>query len=406
MQRTRIVGAVLGHFLGMLGGWSQASLAETWTAQSVLEHALRRAPDSQIARTYIDDARARRSEAGAWLPRNPRWEGTFQLDGGGKRSEMEVAMPVELGYRRGKRLGVARAGVERITHEADASAGAAAARALSAYYGVLHAQSRLAIARDWESLTAELHRVAEERLRVGDVSRLDFRLAEVELARARAAVHSEAQVLSGSRRDFAAALGIPAPDTVEVAGDLEDRSLLEGILTDSVATERADVRAARSAWKEASARRSLARTEWIPELDLLWHRELEESGRVDRWGFEVTVPLFVHGQASRGEARAGMRRAQLALDATERVAAAEIQIAAERYTASLAGLGELEENGLPAAEEGEAMALEGYRAGKIDLPALLVIRRSVLETRREAADRLLEAAVNAVDLARARGMWP
>ena len=49
------------------------------------------------------------------------------------------------------------------------------------------------------------------------------------------------------------------------------------------------------------------------------------------------------------------------------------------------------------------MVRESYRAGKMDLPALLLVRRDLLETRREYLDRLLDAALAGIDLAVARG---
>jgi cobalt-zinc-cadmium efflux system outer membrane protein len=51
------------------------------------------------------------------------------------------------------------------------------------------------------------------------------------------------------------------------------------------------------------------------------------------------------------------------------------------------------------------MARESYRAGKMDLPAVLVVRREALDTRREYLDRLLEAALSGIDLAVATGAF-
>ena len=58
------------------------------------------------------------------------------------------------------------------------------------------------------------------------------------------------------------------------------------------------------------------------------------------------------------------------------------------------------------ARDSEAMALEGYRAGKLTLPTLLLLRRQLLEARRDAADRLLETALLGINLAQSLGSWP
>lgn len=57
-----------------------------------------------------------------------------------------------------------------------------------------------------------------------------------------------------------------------------------------------------------------------------------------------------------------------------------------------------ETEALPLSSANEIAAAASYRAGKIDLGTLLVIRREVLDTRREHLDRLLDAATAAVDL--------
>jgi len=66
----------------------------------------------------------------------------------------------------------------------------------------------------------------------------------------------------------------------------------------------------------------------------------------------------------------------------------------------------LEKDGLPRQQENEALARESYRAGKINLATLLLVRREALDTRREYLERLLEAADAGVNLAAAVGALP
>jgi hypothetical protein len=58
---------------------------------------------------------------------------------------------------------------------------------------------------------------------------------------------------------------------------------------------------------------------------------------------------------------------------------------------------------VPLSVENAIAAAASYRAGKMELGTLLVIRREVLDTRREHLDRLLAAALAAVDLWITRG---
>jgi cobalt-zinc-cadmium efflux system outer membrane protein len=86
----------------------------------------------------------------------------------------------------------------------------------------------------------------------------------------------------------------------------------------------------------------------------------------------------------------GSRRAQ---------ASAEVEGARASYLAALSAVHQLEIRGIPRALETETMAQDSYRAGKMDLLGVLVVRREALETRREYLDRLLEAALSAIDVA-------
>ena len=66
----------------------------------------------------------------------------------------------------------------------------------------------------------------------------------------------------------------------------------------------------------------------------------------------------------------------------------------------------LDEQGLPLAVQNEQMSGESYKAGKIDLSTLLLVRREALDTRRERLDRQLEAALAGVELSSAMGVTP
>ncbi|MBA2538368.1 MAG: hypothetical protein H0V17_01930 [Deltaproteobacteria bacterium] len=81
----------------------------------------------------------------------------------------------------------------------------------------------------------------------------------------------------------------------------------------------------------------------------------------------------------------------------------QLDSARATYAAALSAAEILENEAVPLSIENETAASASYRAGKIDLGALLVIRREVLDTRREHLDRLLDAAVAGVDLWIARG---
>ena len=100
----------------------------------------------------------------------------------------------------------------------------------------------------------------------------------------------------------------------------------------------------------------------------------------------------------------GVQTCALPIFESRRAAAsAEVEGARAGYQAAVGAARQLQVRGIPRALETEAMAQESYRSGKMNLPGVLVVRREALETRREYLDRLLEAALSAIELAVATG---
>jgi len=399
-------------FLGCLGLWSctaaqaHGALRDSLTVARVVELAGARAPEVLIAQTRVLEARGRLAGARVLVQENPAIDGVANSNRRfERRSELELTLPIELGIRRSKRMGVARADVQREVHLVSDTRRQAIGAALAAYYRVLHAEQRIVAARERKTLAEELHRVAAEKFRTGDAARLDVNVAETELSRAESEVLSEQRARAGARADLAIVLGLPWSATLAVAGELSDRSYFEHQPAGPEPGQRPDILAARSEVRAAAAGLALGWAALIPDVSLRWNYGHEDGQSVERRGLAVTVPLFNLGQGERGEARARRERARVELESRQVAAATEIEAARTAYSAAVAAARQLEEHGVPRALETEAMARESYRAGKMDLPAVLVVRREALDTRREYLDRLLEAALSGIDLTVATGAF-
>lgn len=398
-------------FLCCLCLWSTCAVIQaggathdTLTAARIIELARTRAPEVLIAQTRVLEARGRLTGARALVQENPVIEAVANQDRRfERRTELELTVPIELGIRRSKRIGVASAEVQREGHLTDDTRRRAIGAALAAYYRVLHVEQHIVVARERKALAEELQRVATEKYRTGDAARLDVNVAETELSRAESEVLSAERALAGTRVDLAIVLGLPWAATLGVVGDLADRSLLAQQPAGAEPEQRPDVLAAQSEVKAAAAQLSLARAALVPDVALRWNYGHEDGQAVARPGLALTVPLFNHGQGERGEARARRERARVELERTRAAATAEAEAARAALAAAVAAARQLEEHGVPRALETESMARESYRAGKMDLLGVLVVRREALETRREYLDRLLEAALSAIDVAVATG---
>lgn len=385
-------------------GAQAQTLSDTLTADRVVALARARAPQVRVAESEVVAARGRLSGARALGQANPTIEGVASTeDRFERRTQWELSVPIGFGLGWFGRTGVARAELERERQlVADARRGAVGV-ALAAYFRVLHASRRVELANERRSVAGELHRTAVERHRAGDAARLEVLVTETEGVRAESELRAEEQGLTRARIELAGALGLPSGERLAIVGELGDRSLLIQILAAAGPAQRADVLAAGQELRAAQAAKRLARTEFLPGLAFRLNYGHDAGDVLVQRGLALTVPLFHHGQEGRQIARAREVRAAAELERTRNTAAAEVEGLEKVYEYATSAAEQLGTRALPQVDESERMIRESYRAGKIDLPALLVVRRDVLDTRREYLDRLLDAALAGIDLAVARG---
>ena len=378
--------------------------SDSLTANRVVELARAHAPKVRMAESQVLEARGRLSGARSLGQENPTVEGVASRDDGfERRTQWELSVPIGIGLGRASRVGLAKAELEREQYGVEDARRGAGGQALSAYFRVLHAARRVDLARNRQVLAADLLEAASQRHRSGEAPRLEVLLTETEDARAQGQVLAEQQGLARSRVSLALALGLPSGEDLAVSGDLGDLSVLAPSLAQRESKPRSDVLAAQSELRAAQAARNLARTDLLPGLAFRMNYGHEDGDALTRAGLAVTVPLFQYGQESRQVARAREARATAQLQLLQNASTAEAGGFRKAYEAASAAAEQLESRALPRVKESEAMARESFRAGKIDLPALLIIRRDLLEARREHLDLLLEAALAGIDLAVANG---
>lgn len=407
MSRTILLWTALGL---LLAGSASAQMppmpptSDTLTAERVVALARARAPLVRIATSAVREARGRLAGARSLGRENPTIQGVASTDDRfERRTQWELNIPLGIGIGFAGRVGVARAEYEREQQLlADARRGAVGV-ALAAYYRVQHASRRVELARERLAVAADLRATALDRHRAGQVPRLEVLLTETEEVRAESELLAEEELLARERIPLAAALGQPSGERLLLAGDPSEWSFIQRTLAGSAPVRRADVLAAEHELKAANAARTLARGDLLPGLAFRLDYGHENGEPLVRPGLAVTLPIFQYGQESRAAARARGERARGELDRTQNAAASEVQGLSKAYELAGRAVDGLVERALPRVAEAEGMVRESYRAGKLDLPALLVVRRDLLDTRREYLDRLLAAALTGIDLAVARG---
>ena len=390
----------------VLLGVAPATLArEPVTVERVLQLA-RAAPQVRRAEIRVAESAGRLTGAEVWSIRNPDFgveAGPRISDGTSLDAGVSLEIPVELWGQRERRVNTARAEIAREEHAAADAHRRSAGAALAAFYRVLHAHDVVRVSRKHVDLSGELLRVAEDRYREGDIPHLHVKLARAESARAQSAVRSAEQRDAAARTVLAQVLGRVDVLDVPVEGDLADRSLFDQGGDRAFGATRSDLWEAGAEVKRIQAELSLAELDRLPETSFSLGYEREEGADILLGGFSVSLPVFNQGQGRRETLAARLRSARLAEEAVRTSIDSQIRGAQRAYRSAVAAARSLEGEAVSLQAENAQLALEAYRAGKIDLASLLLIRRESLDLQREVLDRQLAACLAGVEFAQATG---
>jgi outer membrane protein, heavy metal efflux system len=392
-------------FIAMIARAATVEAAtDSLTAVRVIEVARERAPEVLLAQSRVKEASGRLGAAGVLHTENPTIEGTTGTDDRfERRTQWELTVPFDPGWTRRGRTRIARAELEREQFLRVDVTQRVIGTALQAFYRALHARDLLEIARRRFAVAERVKSATADRHRSGDVARMDLLLAETEEARAASDVRMGEHDFSRASTNLLLVLGLSLEFGPPVSGDLADLAVLEP--EESRDPKPPGVLAAERELAAADAQRGQALTTAFPKVSFRLDYGHESGVAVARPGLALTVPLFNTGQEERVAARARTERAKIGLEARRAAAKAELEGTETAYVAARAAAVGLGRNGIPQSQEVDAMAEDSYRAGKINLTALLQVRREVLETQREYVNRLLDAALAAVDRAVANGAW-
>lgn len=276
--------------------------------------------------------------------------------------------------------------------------------ALGAFYDLMAAQERLQVFQDLAESARALLRVAQLRLRAGDLSaqdatrtRIEAERTDAELASARLAHQQAIQALAGWTGQNAPAVGWHAeglwPQTASSDVTADVGSLVE---------QRPDVVAARErlAAAEAALQGALALNRVDPTLGVTFDH-FPTGERTDRLlAVRISIPI---NSPSRFDGEIGRARAQKALaqDLLDKArVAAQAELLGLRQAWQIQGqrLQTYEASILPQAQLVAAQAEQAYRKGGLSLTDLLDARRTLRATQLETTGVRNEHA-------RALGAW-
>jgi outer membrane protein, heavy metal efflux system len=335
-------------------------------------------------------------------------EGRVEFDRDTPRQSYSVAVPLELGGKRTRRLALAEAAVR--TADAEIAEVIAETRnaVRRAYFERAVAEARLALLEDLQTLMMRARDAAQQRFDAGDAPRLEVLQAELALAQAQNQVVGARGSTVATRMQFNALLGMPfdAPTTLAPAPIAEP-------MTYEAAIERARAASAELALldrrlDEQRARLALARALRTPDVTpegSITHGFGEGSDFQVGWkaALAVTMPLFTTHKAGvvLEESALGQLTAERA--AAEARIAGEVAAAAAIADAQRQQFLRYRDQIVPQAINVETMADDAYRLGQTGIAAYLQALQATRDVRLAALQAEAELQTALTDLERAIG---
>ncbi len=383
---------------------AQVASTESLTLNAAMERAL-------AANTTIAAARLRGpiNVAGLAVARerlNP--DASVEIAKETPRQAFGVAVPLELGGKRAKRIAVSEATVR--AGEADIAATIAQVRndVRRAYYGVFVADARLLLMNEMRDIAARVRDTAQLRFDAGSAPRLEVMQAQLTLASA----ENEATAAQGNavaaRAQLNALLGQPLETVTTLSTAV---SSAEPLTTDAAITlaqtASTELLAFDRQIETQRARIALAGALRVPDViptATLTHGAQPEFTYGWRAGVAVTLPLFTSH-------RAGVVVEQTTLDqltAQRQAMLVRINGAVTAATVTVQAQRQLyvryRDEIIPQALQVEQLAQEAYQLGQTGIATLLPALQATRDVRLRALDAVSQFQNALADLERAIGV--
>ncbi|MGM9488707.1 TolC family protein [Ideonella sp. YS5] len=377
----------------------------TLTLERALEQALRHSAAITAAAREVEAADGALEQAGA--RRNPVLNLTLEDTRSQSRTTTAtVDVPLELGGQRGARVAAAARARDVAAAELARTRAEFRSRVTEAYFAVVVAQERHALAAKAVDLATRGADVVARRAAAGKASPVEATRAQVEQAQVQLSAAEANAAWQRTRFALASLMGDGEPQFDQVSADVPNALPRPPLAELAAQLEHAPMLAA--ARLEVGRRRALAeveRTKAMPDVTLsLGSRRDNELGRSQAViGLSIPLPLFDRNQGAIREAnQRADRAADDELDLRRRLLV-ELQDASSRLAVANATLQTLQSVVLPAAQQAQEAASRGFEAGKFGVLDVLDAQRTLLQARSHYLDTLAAAHRAATDIDRVVG---
>lgn len=366
---------------------------------------------AMIANPTLVAARARRAIGTAGVAiaaERPNPEGRVEFDRDHPHQAYTVAIPLELGGRRARRVDLAEAAMR--TTEAEVAQLIAETRneVRRAYFDRVAAEARLQLLADLQRISARVRDAASARFDAGSAPRLEVLQAELALAQAENDATGARGTLAAARAQFNALLGLPLDTATTLApADFQIQITFEAAMARAKA-ESAELALIDRRIDEQRARIAVAKSLQTPEVTpeaSITRGFGADSDFQTGWkaALAVSIPIFTTHKAGVALEEASLTQLTAERTAAESriggAVAAAIQIAdglRQQYA-------RYRDRILPQAIQVENMADDAYRLGQTGIAAYLQALQAARDVRLRALQAETDLVAALADLERAMG---
>ena len=381
------------------------------SSNDLVRRALASNAELAAARLDIERARARLSQAG--LRPNPTLDveqttGRFTGSAGESEISVGLAVPLELGGKRRRRIELARAEFEAAEAEVADRERRLANEVRALYAEALASIRELGTLEELNNIDLQTTRFIQARVNEGETAPIELNQLRVEVERLRSRRALVEGRLQASLLKLKSLTGVPANELVRLREDIASPGLaspptsLEAA-TDIALRSRPDLKLARLNVEVAQAGLRLARSYAVPDITAFTKYSqgrsvfddtpvgvLTDRDKLVTFGVSVGIPIFNRNQGAKAEATAAITQSERRLEFVEAIVRTEVQSAYARYQAARVAVSTFEQGVIPRSTENIRTIRAAYQIGAFSITDLLVEQRRLVDAQREFTEALAE----------------
>lgn len=371
------------------------------------------ASNAELAAARLDIARARARLSQAGLRPNPTLDveqttGRFTGSAGESEISVGLAVPVELGGKRRRRIELARAEFEAAEAEVADRERRLANEVRVSYAEALASIRELGTLEELNNIDLQTTRFIQARVNEGETAPIELNQLRVEVERLRSRRALVEGRLQASLLKLKSLTGVPANELVRLREDIASPGLaspptsLEAA-TDIALRSRPDLKLARLNVEVAQAGLRLARSYAVPDITAFTKYSqgrsvfddtpvgvLTDRDKLVTFGVSVGIPIFNRNQGAKAEATAAITQSERRLEFVEAIVRTEVQSAYARYQAARVAVSTFEQGVIPRSTENIRTIRAAYQIGAFSITDLLVEQRRLVDAQREFTEALAE----------------